>query len=189
MNFNLSNEHLLIGVLLVGAVYFIIKYVRSFLAEKNTKASNSDRTPSESSSSPQGNPRSESRDAINALRLQAYERMCLFLERINPENLLRRVQEPNMKAVVLRGRMLEEIRQEYEYNLSQQLYMSHQAWVLIRMAMEDILSAIYRVSQQLEPEDEALTFAKALLDERMNESEDLVQQAVQQLRQEVLEID
>nr|NLA24418.1 hypothetical protein [Bacteroidales bacterium] len=65
---------------------------------------------------------SRNQKLITPLRLQSYERLILFLERIGPNHLIIRVQQPNMSALELQKSMLANIRTEYEHNLSQQLY-------------------------------------------------------------------
>ena len=65
---------------------------------------------------------------VTPIKLQAYERIVLFLERISFESLLVRVSTSDMSAMALHSAMLTTIRSEYEHNLSQQIYMSQQAW-------------------------------------------------------------
>ena len=62
------------------------------------------------------------------VRLQAYERLVLYLERISPESLLIRVNQPNLTNKKLQAKLLQNIRAEWEHNLSQQLYVSNNAW-------------------------------------------------------------
>src|SRR5580692_10093889 len=68
---------------------------------------------------------------IVLLRLQAYERLALFLERISPANVISRVRTPDMLSSELQYGMVKNIREEYEHNLSQQIYVSSAAWNLI----------------------------------------------------------
>jgi hypothetical protein len=62
------------------------------------------------------------------IRLQAYERIVLFLERTSLESLVVRTNTPGMTAAELHSALLTTIRSEFEHNLSQQIYMSQQAW-------------------------------------------------------------
>src|ERR1700741_2896889 len=55
-------------------------------------------------------------------RLQAYERMTLFLERTAPQNLLVRINAPGLSAREFHRLLLDEIRNEYNHNVSQQIY-------------------------------------------------------------------
>ena len=61
-------------------------------------------------------------------RLQAYERLVLFLERIEPNQMVPRVHHPAMTAAVFKRELLKTMREEFEHNLTQQLYVSSEAW-------------------------------------------------------------
>ena len=71
------------------------------------------------------------------LRIQAYERMILFLERISPDSLVLRLHQPDMNAHQLHGEIIRALRSEYEHNLPQQIYLSIGAWQMIRTAKEE----------------------------------------------------
>ena len=62
------------------------------------------------------------------LRLQAYERVVLFIERVNPANLLIRLNSTAYPAAELHSLIVTEIRNEYQHNVTQQLYVSNRAW-------------------------------------------------------------
>lgn len=79
---------------------------------------------------------------ITPVRLQAYERLALFLERMNPNNLVLRCYQPGMNVKALQNAMVHNIRDEFEHNLSQQIYISNQAWDLIRNAKEEMINLI-----------------------------------------------
>mgnify|MGYP001489654823 FL=1 len=76
------------------------------------------------------------------LRLQAYERMTLFLERISPDSLLMRHNQSNITSRQLHSILLTSIRNEFEHNLSQQIYMSPKAWELVKNARSQIIKVI-----------------------------------------------
>ena len=65
------------------------------------------------------------------IRLQAYERMALFLERMNPSSLLLRVTSVNNDKNAYAISIINAIEQEFEHNLSQQIYISDQCWNVI----------------------------------------------------------
>lgn len=79
---------------------------------------------------------------VTPIRLQAYERMALYLERISPESLVLRCYQPGMDSKLLQGVMTKVIRDEWEHNLSQQVYISSKAWQLIREAKEQMIGVI-----------------------------------------------
>jgi hypothetical protein len=92
---------------------------------------------------PQDSPvRLEDHKIILPLRLQAYERIVLFLERIAPNNLILRVNRPELNAYQLQSALIKTIREEFEYNLSQQLYISSKAWEMVNNAKEETIKLI-----------------------------------------------
>lgn len=85
---------------------------------------------------------------VTPVRMQAYERLVLFLERMNPNNLVLRCYEPGMQVKLLKDVMVQNIRNEFDHNLSQQLYISGEAWEYIRNAKEDMISLINAVASK-----------------------------------------
>ncbi len=79
---------------------------------------------------------------VTPIRLQAYERMVLYLERISPESLVLRCYQPGMDTRLLQGVMTKTIRDEWEHNLSQQVYLSSEAWNRIRNAKDEMIGII-----------------------------------------------
>ena len=89
---------------------------------------------------------------ITILRLQAYERLALFLERINPAAVVYRVRTPDMIANELQYALVKNIREEYEHNLSQQVYISSDAWNLIVAAKDEMIKTINLIGNQMPSE-------------------------------------
>lgn len=79
---------------------------------------------------------------VTPIRLQAYERMALYLERISPDSLVLRCYQPGMDTKMLQSVMTKTIRDEWEHNLSQQVYISSEAWARIRQAKEEMTGVI-----------------------------------------------
>lgn len=106
-------------------------------------------------------------DAIKAtlpMRLQAYERCTLFLDRISPNNLLVRVQGTSMSAKELQSILLGTIRQEFEHNVTQQLYVSAQAWEVITSVKEETVRMINNATMGLAPQASGLDLSKTILE-------------------------
>ena len=80
--------------------------------------------------------RLNSRQNSLPIRLQAYERLALFLERIQPANLMVRIKTEQMNVSGYQAILIQTIRTEYEYNLSQQIYVSSNAWKMIKGARD-----------------------------------------------------
>ena len=83
-----------------------------------------------------------SKQIITPIRLQAYERLALFLERIKLDGLLLRYSGNNLSATQYRSILLTAIRSEFEHNLSQQVYSSGALWESIKRAKEESVKII-----------------------------------------------
>lgn len=107
--------------------------------------------------------RSQVRAATLPVQLQAYERLSIFCERIAIPNLLLRLQQPDQTAGELKVTLYLAIQQEYEHNVSQQVYMSEQLWSILRQARDNTLQAIESVSDIVEPQLPGRELARALI--------------------------
>ncbi len=76
------------------------------------------------------------------LRLQAYERLSLFCERIALPSLMLRLRHEELSAGQFRSSLMLAIQQEYEYNITQQVYVSGQLWEIVKMARDDAMNTI-----------------------------------------------
>jgi hypothetical protein len=98
------------------------------------------------------------------LRLQAYERMVLFLERISPGVVISRVMYPEMLNHELQLAMIRDIRSEFEHNLTQQLYISSDSWNLIVSAKDEIIKAVGLIASHMPADTTAPQVARVLLE-------------------------
>ena len=89
------------------------------------------------------------------LKLQAYERLLLFCERIKPSNLVLRLRTPNMTNDELQKSLLIAVQKEYEHNLAQQLYTSKNLWNIITLAKDEVLNQVTGALNGLAPEGNA----------------------------------
>lgn len=88
------------------------------------------------------------------IRLQAYERMLLFVERINPTKLLIRVKPIGNSSQDYFQLLIKNIEQEFEHNLVQQLYVSNESWNVIIATKSAIINHLKQVSEQTETADQ-----------------------------------
>jgi hypothetical protein len=109
----------------------------------------------------------KNRKIMTPLRLQAYERIILFLERISPESLILRIGQPGMTSKDLQTEMLTVIRAEFEHNLSQQLYLSNEAWEMVKSARSNTVKLINLMSEKVQGDAIYLTLSTAILEEIM----------------------
>jgi hypothetical protein len=80
------------------------------------------------------------------LKLQAYERLSLLLERINPSKLLIRVAPLNDIKQDYQNLLIHHIEQEFEHNLTQQIYVSDECWTIIVTAKNSIIQNIRKTT-------------------------------------------
>lgn len=96
------------------------------------------------------------------LRLQAYERLSLFCERITIPNLVMRVKSEGMQSGALRLALMMAIQQEYEHNLTQQVYVSEKLWEIIQLAKNDTVNFVIGVAEGVDPKASADDLVKVL---------------------------
>lgn len=118
-------------------------------------------------------------------RLQAYERMSLFLERISANNLVLRVNQADFNAREFHQILLKEIRDEYNHNVSQQVYMSEEVWQEIKAAKEELIIGINASSEGLPDDATSLDLAKNLFEFMMNKDVDPIDNALKSLKEEI----
>lgn len=98
------------------------------------------------------------------LQLQAYERLVLLAERISLPSLVSRVNQGGMSAREMQILLLESIKQEYEYNSSQQIYVSPVAWEAIRNLKDQNMLIINQVGATIPPDGKSIDLSRQLLD-------------------------
>lgn len=126
-------------------------------------------------------------ETVLPLRLQAYERICLLLERITPNNILVRLNDPAYNAKAFQQLLLKEIREELSHNLSQQVYLSDHAWETVKMAVEEVSVLINNSSTNLTEENSALELSKAIFENMMQLDKDPVSDALKVVKNEIRE--
>ena len=126
------------------------------------------------------------REHILPLKLKSYERLALFLERINPDSLIHRTRKADMNSKDLQIAMISNIRAEFEHNLSQQIYVSSQTWTMVKAAKEEIISMISRVGSELPPNASGVDFSRAMFNVMISSNEILpTQKALGFIREEM----
>lgn len=75
-------------------------------------------------------------------RVEAYQRAVLLMERINPHSLVMRLHNPGLPAKALQSELLKAIREEYDHNVAQQLFVSAQGWEMVKNSKEETVKII-----------------------------------------------
>lgn len=103
------------------------------------------------------------------LQLQAYERLVILCERISLPNLISRVSQPDLSARDMQYWLIENIKQEFEYNASQQIYISQIGWEAVRNLRDQTLLVINSISRTLPDNARAHDLNKGLLEAILNQ--------------------
>ncbi len=107
------------------------------------------------------------------LRLQAYERLTLYTERAKLKNLVSRLHTENASAAKLHLDLLQTLNSEYEYNISQQIYVSLEMWKAITKLKDQNIFIINQVAATLPADAPAMDLSKALLEYSMQDNAEL----------------
>jgi hypothetical protein len=127
----------------------------------------------------------QSSRAVVPIRLQAYERIVLFLERISMESLLVRTNSPGMSAAELHSALLNTVRSEFEHNLSQQIYMSQKGWEVVKNARSNTIKIINSEFERTPRTASGLDFSKHLLEKVMELDKEPTRTAIEYIKNEV----
>ena len=129
--------------------------------------------------------RKESQSILTPIRLRAYERLILVLERTTPATMIVDVAKPGMTNTELHTQLLASIRQEFSHNLSQQIYVSNEIWVCIRSAQESLLRLVNTCAAQFNPENSASELAERIIQVYNSSEQTPTEMAIELLKKEV----
>ncbi len=125
------------------------------------------------------------RETTLPLKLQAYERLALLCERMDIPALLTRTRKEGMSAKVLRLAMLLSIQEEFEYNLTQQVYVSGQLWQILKAARDNAVHLISTAGEELPAQAAGSQYAQQLLQLFENSGGTGSDMALQAIKKEV----
>lgn len=129
--------------------------------------------------------RKNQQDTTLPLRLQAYERMTLFCERINLLKLMLRVGNPGMDSSNFKIALMVAIEQEFDHNVSQQMYMSPKLWQIIVFAKEEAFNIVSEATRSLEEDKTGNALQQALIERLNKEPQRGITQAQAAIKEEV----
>jgi hypothetical protein len=122
---------------------------------------------------------------LSPLKIQAYERFTIFLDRIMPQNLIIRNVSNNMSATEFKHKIIQAVQEEFNHNVSQQLYISDQSWTMVKLAMEYVLATIENCYKDLAEEASGTDLGKAVFVELQKRDKRPVETAIQFLKKEI----
>lgn len=97
-------------------------------------------------------------------RVEAYQRAILLMERIHPNSLVMRHHNPGLPAMAMQAKLLESIRQEYEHNIAQQMFVSKEAWDVVKMAKDETVKILNLAGKQMEPTSTAMDLSAKIFE-------------------------
>jgi hypothetical protein len=122
---------------------------------------------------------------ITPIRLRAYERLILVLERTTPHKLILNVAKPEMTNVQLHTELLASIRQEFNHNLSQQIYVSDEVWSAIAGTQESLLQLVNSCTVKCDPTAPASSLAEMIIQVYVNTENTPTEITIKKLKDEV----
>jgi len=109
----------------------------------------------------------------NELKINACERLTLFIERITPESLILRNNKGNLNNRELQIILLEEIRNEFDHNLTQRLYVNDETWNACESAKNNISSIINTVASKCDPQGDSMELSNLTMQVYMNNNDNI----------------
>lgn len=130
----------------------------------------------------------EASQAVAPIRLQAYERIALLLERIRPESLLLREMPGSMTVAQYHSFLMTSIRNEFEHNLSQQVYVSTALWEEVKRAREETAKVLHLAAGELDDDAPGTQLSSRILEKTVSVRNEPTDVALALLHQEVMEL-
>lgn len=119
------------------------------------------------------------------IRLQAYERLLLLLERMDPAQVVNRLIKPGMTSKQIQLLIITTISEEFNHNITQQVYVSNRLWQEIKQAKDDSIKLVSITATKVDPKSEAITYSRKLIEVQNSEELYTTQTAIQLLKKEI----
>jgi len=124
-------------------------------------------------------------EQITPVRLQAYERLTLFLDRTSLDNLVLKLSKRGQSANQLRHELMQTVQSEYNHNISQQIYVSNEAWEMITAVKEQVLNTVENCYAECDDTESGPGLGKKILTKLMDGKTISTQRAIQLLKKEI----
>lgn len=167
------------SIVIVVAIYFILKSHHDKEVKILSLKRKDEQAPQQQANS------NSTQEIILPLRLNAYEQMALFLEKIEPSSIVMRIHKPGMSAKLLHADILRGIREEFEQNMSKQIYISKNSWELIKQAKEETIKIINISFQKMEDDASGIDLSRDIFETMMQMGQSPSGIALNYIHQEV----
>jgi hypothetical protein len=152
------------ALLLAGILAWLFIKQRRQLRQAEKKAAKDGHDANAGHKTEAGNTADPGGAASRQMQLQAYERLILLTDRIALPNLIQRVHQPGLSSREMQSLLTLSIRQEFEHNITQQIYVSAEAWDAVRNYKEQNLLIVNQVGSFLPEEATGNDLNRQLLD-------------------------
>ncbi len=126
-------------------------------------------------------PAAQNNAASTQIQLQAYERLILLVDRIALPNLIARLGKQSMSAKEMQHAITQNIREEFDYNITQQIYVSADAWTAVKNLKEQNMLIVNQLANALPPNATGLDLNKLLLQFLMNDKKGTLHEIVSEV--------
>lgn len=134
----------------------------------------------------------ESQKTISPIRMRAYERLSLLLERTEPESMIQDLTTDSTwltkNITDVQRELLQRVRLEFDHNMSQQIYVSEELWQKMMLARDEMGAFITQIALQIKPGSSAMDYMKALIQAYHINGETPHETAMQYLKNEVRQL-
>lgn len=127
----------------------------------------------------------ENSNTLIPLKLQAYERLTIYLDRISPDTLVLRMADPQMNATQFKHLLIKTINDEFTHNVSQQIYVSSQAWKIVKAVREQVILAVENSYKDMKETSKSTDLGKAILQDMMVRKDNPCYVAIEFLKKEI----
>ena len=129
--------------------------------------------------------REKKAQTLTPMKLQAYERLTILLERIRLDGIVVRLVKPSYTATEFKHILASAITEEFNHNVSQQVYISDQAWTMVKAAKEDALITIENCYKDMSESSKGTDLGKAILGDVIQRNTDVAATAIRFLKKEI----
>ncbi len=107
------------------------------------------------------------------LQLLAYERLTVFAERAGLKNMISSAEAHGESAAIMHGVLIQNMKSEYDYNVSQQIYVSKEIWAAVTKLKDQNIYIINQLAAMLPPQATSLDLSKRVLEYSLTQQQEL----------------
>ena len=122
------------------------------------------------------------------LQLLAYERLAVFADRAGLKNMISSADAHGESAAIMHGVLIQNIKSEFDYNVSQQIYVSKEIWNAVTKLKDQNVYIINQLAAMLPPQANSLDLSKRILEYSLTQQQELNQLVLDAIQHEAKEV-